>query len=853
MGKAWLLCFVLIMACIPLSAQYFLRGLVIDDESDLPMIGATINVPATALKTVTDEYGWFTLHLSTTAFQDSLSMEGREIALKISALGYEDLEITSRISRKEVIPLEVRLNKKARILEEVVISQGYSNRNNPAVDLIRQVTAHRASNRISALPQVNFQAYHKIVMAVSDLPGAVSKNPLFRKYDFIFENTDTLSSPGRTLIPLYVEEKLSTEYRNHATATKQSSLLASQRTELDQRFVNNDNIQAVVRFLHADMDLYDNNLILFNRSFMSPIALGSHLFYKYGIRDTIEKDNKTFIRVDFFPRNEKERLFSGNLLVSMEGRFAIREAYLQVSQAANINWINDLEIHFHYQEQESGMYLPSLVETEINFGIYGSRQGFFSRWVQHFDQYDVESTLPASPVNLESLAAESSADSMRSVHFWQQHRPIALSEVEARLYRNVDSLNRNKSFIHTLEWLSFLATSYKRIGLVEWGPLEYAYSYNRLEGSRIRVGGRLSRGVSDRIFAETYTAYGLHDKRWKYYGLFAVGLNSRPIAQYPAHYLSVSYQNDVREPGLPLDFLNGDSFFRSFGRNKQNRWLYHEVFKLQHSIEFGNRWRLRTTLSTRSQETAGNLQFIKMEDGSETPSIQSSEAVLELRWAPGETYFQSNLRRTPLSGKYPVFNFRYNAGISDLLGGQYDYHALRFDVSKRVYLSFLGFSDLEFGTGYIFGALPFPLLEVPMADQSYLLSPDTYRLMDNLEFISDQFLKFNIDHRFQGFFISKIPFLRKTKIRETIGAKVYFGRLRTENNPEHNPELFRFPVDRDGVQSSFSLGKRPYIEASVGLENIFNFLHIEYIKRLSYLHLPEARKEGFRLSVRLGF
>lgn len=852
-ARALWLCSCLLLACIPVSAQYFLRGVVVDDENDLPMVGATIMVSSTSLKTVTDEHGWFTINLSATAFQDSLSMEGREIILEISALGYEDLEIASRISRKEVIPVEVRLSKKARIIEEVVISQAYSNRNNPAVDLIRKITLHRPSNRISALPQVKFQAYNKIVMAVSDLPGAVAKNPLFRKYDFIFENTDTLSSPGRTLIPLYMEEKLSTEYRNHSISSKRSSLLAHQSTELDKRFVNNDNLQAVVDFLHADMDLYDNNLILFNRSFMSPIATGSHLFYKYAIRDTIEKDNETYIRVDFLPRNEQERLFSGNLLVSMEGRYAIREAFLQVSQGANINWINDLEIHFHFKAQKSGMYLPALVETEINFGIYGSRQGFFSRWVQHFDHYDDQPVIQGTPVGDASIGEALLDDSVRSADYWQRYRPLALSEVEAQLYRNVDSLNQNQSFIHTLEWLSFLATSYKRVGIVELGPLEYAYSYNRLEGSRVRVGGRLSRGVSDRIFAEAYTAYGLHDARWKYYGLFAVGLNRRPIAQYPAHYLSVSYQNDVREPGLPLDFLNGDSFFRSFGRNKQNRWLYHQLFKLQHSIEFGNRWRLRTTLSTRSQETAGHLQFIKVEDGSETPSIRSSEAVLELRWAPGEEYLQSNLRRTPLSGKYPVFNFRYNAGISGLLGGQYDYHALRFDVRKRVYLSFLGFSELEFGTGYIFGTLPFPLLEVPMADQSYLLSPDTYRLMNNLEFVSDQFVKFNIDHRFQGFFISKIPFLRKTKIRETIGAKVYFGRLRAENNPEHNPELFRFPVNREGVQSSFGLGKRPYMEASVGLENIFNFLHIEYIKRLSYLHLPEARRDGFRFSVRLGF
>ncbi|HZH54279.1 MAG TPA: DUF5686 family protein [Sphingobacteriaceae bacterium] len=850
--RSLLLCCSLCMACIQVSAQYFLRGMVVDAETQVPLTGATVTVSGTSSKSVTDQEGWFTLNLTSMTFDDSLAMEGREVVLLVAALGYNDLEISARVSGKEVVPLEVRLNKEERILEEVIVSHRYSNRN-PAVDLIRKVTAHRAANRMTSLSHVQFRAYNKIMMAVSDLPGAVAKNPLFRKYDFIFENTDTVSSPGRTLTPLYIEEKLSSEYRNHVSSVKRSTLLASQSTELDERFVNNENLQTVVSFLHADMDLYDNNLILFNRSFMSPVATGAQLFYKYAIRDTIKIDNRAYVRVDFLPRNEQERLFSGNLLISTEGRYAIREAFLQASQSANINWINDLEIHFQYERQASGLYLPSLVETQINFGIYGSRQGFFSRWVQHFDHYMGQSTQVPSLVADTTLVEVSRVDSARSGDYLQGSRPVPLSEVEEQLYRNIDSLNQNHSFIKTLEWVSFLATSYKRVGAVEFGPLEHAYTYNHLEGNRFRAGGRLSKGVSDRFFAEGYAAYGLLDERWKYYGLFAVSLNSRPIAQFPGHYLSISYQNDVREPGLPLDFLNGDSFFRSFGRNDQNRWLYHRLFKLQHSVEFGNQVRLRTTLASRYQETAGNLHFTKVAGGSQTPGIQTSEAVLEFRWAPNEEYFQSNLRRFPVSGRYPIIHFRYNAGLSGLFGGEYAYHALRFDVSKRVYLSFLGFTDLEFGTGYIFGSLPFPLLETPMADQSYLLSPDTYRLMNNLEFVSDQFAKFNIDHRFQGFFINKIPLLRRTKIRETIGAKVYFGRLRAENNPEHNPELFYFPVNRDGVQSSFSLGKKPYVEASVGLENIFNFLHIEYIKRLSYLHLPEAKKDGFRFSVRLGF
>jgi len=168
-------------------------------------------------------------------------------------------------------------------------------------------------------------------------------------------------------------------------------------------------------------------------------------------------------------------------------------------------------------------------------------------------------------------------------------------------------------------------------------------------------------------------------------------------------------------------------------------------------------------------------------------------------------------------------------------------------------LSLLGFSDFSFGTGYIGGAVPFLLLDIPKADQSYLVTPDAYSLMRDLEFVSDQYIKFDLKHRFQGFFINKIPLLKKTKIREVAGLKMYYGKLRKENNPIYNEDLFAFPTNGEGEQSTFAFGNRPYLEASVGLENIFKFLRVEYIRRLSYLDLPGARRDGLRFSVKVGF
>lgn len=47
--------------------------------------------------------------------------------------------------------------------------------------------------------------------------------------------------------------------------------------------------------------------------------------------------------------------------------------------------------------------------------------------------------------------------------------------------------------------------------------------------------------------------------------------------------------------------------------------------------------------------------------------------------------------------------------------------------------------------------------------------------------------------------------------------------------------------------------KRPYIELIAGIHNIFKIIHIQYVHRLNYNHLPTATKNGVRLMMRLTF
>ena len=119
-------------------------------------------------------------------------------------------------------------------------------------------------------------------------------------------------------------------------------------------------------------------------------------------------------------------------------------------------------------------------------------------------------------------------------------------------------------------------------------------------------------------------------------------------------------------------------------------------------------------------------------------------------------------------------------------------------------------------------SLPFPLLIIPPANRSYFYSFNSYNLMNVQEFVADHYAGLDIDHYFNGFFFNKIPLLKKLRLREVIAAKILYGGLRSENNPNDNPNQMLFPTT-NGVTSTFALNGQPYVEASVGIYNIFSF------------------------------
>src|SRR5690606_25505046 len=217
--------------------QLTIRGKVTDASTGEGLSGVSIMVLNTSRGTSTDSSGQYLLTVNEPAGQ-----------IRFAALGYKTL--VKSVPEGRSLTINAELEEDAQVLDEVTVSgKGrYRNRDNPAVNLIRKVIEHKAANRLTRFDYASFQVYEKIMMAVSDVPRFVANNALTRGYRFAFENVDTTLVPGRRLLPIYLEENLSHRYQRLHPKAEKTIVTANKKTELDKRYINNQNLETYFKF-----------------------------------------------------------------------------------------------------------------------------------------------------------------------------------------------------------------------------------------------------------------------------------------------------------------------------------------------------------------------------------------------------------------------------------------------------------------------------------------------------------------------------------------------------------------------------------------------------------------------------
>ena len=807
------------------------KGIVYEDKSGQPMGFVNVFFKGTSVGTSTDLDGTF--EIQSRFVSDSLCA---------NFLGFS--EVCYHIEQEErTRNIEFRLKEKDLRLKNVVIlaKKGrYRKKNNPAVELMRRVIKNKKTNRIEGRDHYSFEQHEKIQIDLNNITEQFKDRRIFKSFDLLWEYLDTSSVNGKIFLPVFLREVISdVYYRKRPESRKEyqkSIRLTKFHEEMDDQSIND-----VIEFLYKDIDIYDNSVPLLDHQFVSPISPLAIDFYRFYILDTVNVNGMSSIRLGFIPKNKANFGFTGDLYVSNDKRHAVTRADFGIIGDINLNFINDIKVNQDFQPLPDSTFILTKDELVIDYSLAKNGIGFFGTRTVGYQDFNFDPAPdPGVYEHLEKVITNKDAYDFDK-DWWDANRIVPLNQTQKDLYGMIDTLITLPAYKRLVTVVKILTTGYLPFNKFDVGPLPTFYSYNQVEGSRVRLGFETNLNFDKKVFIDGYGAYGFRDKQFKYRIAARRSFNN-DWKQNPRHYLAIIAQDDVTFPGQELTFIQQDNFLLSLRRGATNKMFFDREFRIDYTRETPG-FAFDFKFNNRKRRPYGDLVLnFTGENGEPTSlnTIKTTTLGVGFEIAPNKQFIQGRQYRRPIINEFPIWTLRYEASVKGLFGSDYGYHKVELGFFKRFNMSILGHSNVGIEVAKIWGDLPYTELLIPPANQSFAYQRETFNMMNFLEFVGDEQIFFRAEHFFKGFFFNKIPLFKKLKFREVISFKMVYGSLSDGNNPNETLGIPEFDTTTNDASLTYLFTDGPYMEGSVGITNILRVLRIDLVKRFNYLDNPNV-------------
>lgn len=820
------------------AQNVIIRGIVRDSVTMAGIPYATVRSVPGLITEICDSSGIFEMRLPRSERELTARSQGygtKNIALWTNSLNLYDIQ----------------LSPQATELREVVVNrQRYTKRNNPAVDFARRLRQSKDLTDPDRNDYYSYDVYQRTAIGLNDFDVS-EKNRLLKKYPFLASHVDTSSLSGKPVLCLSLNESASSYYHRRQPEA-QKTLVRGLRQQGVDEVVDRANMQTMIEESLGPVNLYGGDIYLLKNNFISPLSSIAPDFYKFFLTDTLQIEGDSCIVLSFYPRNHASTGFAGQVYVSLaDTTMFVRRLDMHTLSDINLNFIDALRIRQDFTRAPDGSRLISkdLLDAELRL-LPGTPQMYLSRRIYYtnhsFDNVE-DSVFTGVGDRLVLEGAEG-----RNDDFWNAHTS-GHRKGEDRAGELMTRLRQMPLYYWSELILKRLFTGYWPVGNsgVEIGPLNTIASYNSLEGLRLRAGGITTAQLSKRWFGRGYVAYGFKDHKWKYGAEIEFSFIDKQVhsREFPVHSLRLSHSFDVDRLGSHYLFTNQDNFVLSLTRIPDRLQSYRRLTKLLYTLELRNNFSVEASIENVRQQASRWVNF----NTYEAPQNHFTENIagLQLRYAPGEKFFQGRTTRFPANLNAPIFVLSHRFAPKGFLGSRYMVNRTEFNFSKRFWLSVAGSMDVFVGAGHVWSKSPFTELFIPNVNLSYTIQPQSYALLNPMEFVNSSYVSWELTYMPRGLLFNLIPGIKKTGLRELVGFRGLYGHLARRDTPGvDNPELPLFPA----IAMARPMNQGPYMEISAGFDNLFRCLSLQYTWRLNYRQSSQPiDRAGIQIAVHLSF
>ena len=805
------------------AQETIIRGKVTDAGSGDPLPFVNVYFKGTQNGATTDFDGNYLIR--TTDIGDSLVA---------AYVGY--LPRTKPVSKAVQQTINFQLSEAVIALEAVVVRPG----ENPAFPILKKMVRNKEIHDKRRLSAYEYDTYTKIEIDVDNISEKFRNKKIVRKIVQVLDSVERIAGEdGKPILPMMISESVSKVYYRDNPVLRKEFISRSKITGVGVE--DGTTVTQMVGSSFQEYNFYQNWLSILAKEFVSPLADGGRLYYEYDLMDSLMVDGHYCYKIDFYPRSPQELAFTGTMWLTKDDA-ALKRIDATVGRSANLNFIEKIRIQQELAPVDGGAWLPLRNRILIDVSeITTNSAGMLAKFYTSNENFVVGKPHPARFYEQTIEMAEDSR-LYQDEAIWDSLRHEPLSESEKNVYRMIDTL-KNIPVVRTYtDIIKTVVDGYYRAGSIKLGPYLSALAWNSVEGFRFTAGFKTTMSFSKNWIYAAQLGYGLSDKRFKY--LLSA---TRVLDRDDWTTLTFRVRRDVSRIGVDNEALADNPLFLNALRwGTIRRGYYSDEYRVSLQRELFRGFSQKVNF--RHWTFAPTYPFAFYPDptgpGSDVASnFQATEISLETRYAKDETFIRDENERISLSlvSKWPVFWLNYTHGYKGFLGSDFAYDKLQMTITKRIRTGPLGIGYVTLSGEYVFNQLPYPMLSLHLGNQSPLYSSVTYNLMNFGEFISDRYASMQYRQYFEGFLLNRIPLLKRLNWRLLGTANVITGSLSQQNRDMVAP----FTISGEPTPAIGYFTKKPYIELGYGVENIFRFLRVDLVHRMTYLKdRPDARKFG---------
>jgi len=799
------------------------KGTVTDRSTGEPLPFVNVWFPGTTVGVTTDFDGQYSID----------TRQNVPNTLKAEILGYESKE--GKVSVGGFTELNFALQPQSVMLDGVTVKADDKRIKAFMGKVFDRKPFNNPDNRESS----QYKVYTKMELDIANIDPFLKNKLLQKNFGFVEDYMDTSAISGMAYLPIMITESSARYYKRKNPPLSREIIDASRISGIEEDY----SLAQFTGHLHANVNLYDNYLDIFYIKFASPLNEHGFMYYNYYLIDSLQMDGRKTYKLRFHPKMKSAPVLDGEFTIDST-TMALRDARVKMVKGLNVNWVRDMAIDVENQLLNDSTWFNKREKLYVDFSVTMSDSSKLVSFLGHrevnYSNIELDQEIPEDILKYNTNVVIQEDVLENDPAYWEKERPYALTQREQNIYNMVDSI-KNVPLYNTLyNVVSTIFGGYYEFDKFEIGPYYKLFSFNNLEGARFQFGARTTYGLSKKVRLGGYIAYGTKDEELK-----GGGTVEYMFGKQPTRKLTASFKRDALQLGTSEDaFTEGNIMGSLLSKGNSQRLSMVN----RGSISYEHEWTdgITTLISAQSNKIFSN-RYVEMftPDSMHVGAVRSATIGLGARLSWNEMVNRDHFDKTYLGSDYPIITADFQIGLKDLWKGSHDYYRGEIGVNYDLAIPPLGTSYFKLKAGKIWGKVPYPLLKLHEGNGTYFNSPNAFACMDYYEFASDTWVQLFYEHNFKGFFLGKIPLLKKLKWREVVSFRGVVGSLSDKNNGSAKyisrntdpstgalkegaaaPYLL-FPAGMSGVN-------KPYFEAGVGITNIFRLFRVDSYWRLNH-------------------